>query len=273
MKKLQFDLTERQKNELNYHLKHAKDNADILDKPFSWDVLNNPARRWWNAYWQMYAFLAKNNLKGKRVLVVGCGFGDDALRIAKLNADVYAFDLSPESLSIAKSLANREGLTITFNEMPAESLTYSDNFFDLIVARDILHHVDIPKSITELRRVAKPGAIFIANEVYSHTFTDRIRYSVLVEKVLYPRMQRLVYGGSKPYITEDERKLNEHDIQEIMKQLTDIELKKYFNFLVMRILPDRFEVLSKIDRMLLVILKPIAQFFGGRILFAGHFIK
>jgi 2-polyprenyl-3-methyl-5-hydroxy-6-metoxy-1,4-benzoquinol methylase len=32
--------------------------------------------------------LKKCDLRGKDVLVVGCGFGDDALRIAKLGANV-----------------------------------------------------------------------------------------------------------------------------------------------------------------------------------------
>jgi 2-polyprenyl-3-methyl-5-hydroxy-6-metoxy-1,4-benzoquinol methylase len=118
------DLTERQRNELNYHREHARENEAILNSPFPWDVLDRPSRRWWNAYWQMYTYLTRLDLKDKRVLVIGCGFGDDALRLAKLGAEVYAFDLSPESLSIAKSLANREGLTITFEEMPAESRWY-----------------------------------------------------------------------------------------------------------------------------------------------------
>ena len=59
----------RQKNELEYHRKHAIDNAAILEQSFSWDVLDHPFRRWWNAYWQMYAYLKELNLKNKRVFV------------------------------------------------------------------------------------------------------------------------------------------------------------------------------------------------------------
>ena len=107
-----MELTERQKNELEYHREYAHENTAILNKPFSWAVLDNPSRRWWNAYWQMHTHLSGLNLKGKRVLVAGCGFGDDALRLAKLGADVYAFDLSPDSLSIAKVIGDiREGLS------------------------------------------------------------------------------------------------------------------------------------------------------------------
>ncbi len=233
-----MELTERQKNELEYHRAHALENAAMLKRPFSWDVLDRPSRRWWNAYWQMYTYLSDLNLKGNRVLVVGCGFGDDALRLAKLGANVYAFDLSPDSLSIAKALADREGLDIAFEEMPAEALNYESDFFDFVIARDILHHVDIPRAMSEILRVSRPGALFTLNEIYSHTVTHRIRHSVLVEKLLYPRMQQSIYGAGKPYITEDERKLTELDIQAITRSLRSLEFKAYYNFLVTRIVTD-----------------------------------
>ncbi len=270
LKESEQNLNFRQKNELEYHRKHALDNKAILDKPFSWDVLEQSSRRWWNAYWQMYAYLKELNLTNKRVLIVGCGFGDDALRLAKLGADVYAFDLSPDSLSIAKALAEREGLKISFEEMPAESLKYENKFFDFVIARDILHHVDIPRAMSEICRVSKPNALFIVNEIYSHSFMDRIRHSALVEKILYPRMQRFIYGVEKPYITEDERKLTEVDIQAITTALQPLEFKKHFNFFVTRIVPGRYETLSKIDRILLIMLKPLAHLLAGRVVFAGH---
>jgi ubiquinone/menaquinone biosynthesis C-methylase UbiE len=221
----------------------------------------------------MYEYLVNCDLKDKKVLVVGCGFGDDALRLAKLGAKVSAFDLSPDSLNIAKALASREGLDIAFEEMPAEKLQYEDNTFDYIVSRDILHHVDIPITMREIVRVAKPGAMFLVNEIYSHSITDKIRHSTLVEKIIYPRMQRTIYGDGKPYITEDERKLSEFDLENIMRPLEPRLFTKYFNFLVTRVIPDRFETLAKVDRVLLRILHPIAHLLAGRVLFTARIAK
>ncbi|MDQ2987529.1 MAG: class I SAM-dependent methyltransferase [Pseudomonadota bacterium] len=266
-------LTERQQREFDYHREHANKNRQVLDTPFSWNVLHDPHVRWWNAYWSMYACLIKCDVQGKRVLVVGCGFGEDALRLAKLGACVSAFDLSPESLRIAKALAEREGLQIAFDEMPSEKLLYEDSSFDLILARDILHHVDIPLTMREITRVAKPNAVFVMNEIYSHSITNKIRNSRLVENVIYPRMRRLIYGSDKPYITEDERKLSELDIKEILLPLHSINSKKYFNFLVTRIFPDRFILLNKADRMLLCVLKPLGRFLAGRVLFTARIAK
>ena len=252
------ELTDRQQRELDYHREHAKLHQSVLSTPFSWAVLQHPDKRWWNAYWGMYEYLVGCDLKGKEVLVVGCGFGDDALRLAKLGAKVSAFDLSPDSLLIAKALAKREGLAITFEEMPAEKMSYQDNCFDLILARDILHHVDIPSTMREIVRVAKPDAIFLVNEIYSHSITDKIRRSALVEKFIYPKMRRLIYGPGTPYITEDERKLSELDLRQIMMPLRPRLFTKYFNFLVTRILPDRFDAVAKLDRLILRMLHPIA---------------
>ena len=223
------ELTDRQQRELDYHREHAKLHQDTLAASFSWDVLERPARRWWNAYWAMFEYLLTCELKDKNVLVVGCGFGDDALRLAKIGATVSAFDLSPDSLRIAKALASREGLDIRFDEMPAEAMTYADNTFDYIISRDILHHVDIPGTMKEIVRVAKPDALFVVNEIYSHSVTDKIRHSGLVTKFLYPKMQNVIYGTGKPYITEDERKLNEDDLKQIMKPLQARIFLKYFN--------------------------------------------
>jgi len=221
----------------------------------------------------MYAYLLTCNIKGKNVLVVGCGFGDDALRISKLGANVSAFDLSPDSLQIAKELAAREGLNIDFQEMPAEKTQYPDSSFDVIMARDILHHVDIPATMKEIVRVAKPNAIFIVNEIYSHSFTEKIRRSMLIERVIYPRMRKFIYGPGKPYITKDERKLTELDLQLISEPLQAPEFFRHFNFIVTRLLPDRFDFLGKLDQLLLRALRPMGLLLAGRILFSAHVKK
>lgn len=264
-----INLTARQKNEIQYHQDHAKQHLDILNKPFSFDIIYNPQRRWWIAYWEMYSFLLEQNLKGKKVLVVGCGFGQDALRLAKMGAEVEAFDLSPDSLAIARALAEKEGLSIGFREMPAEKLGYDSKYFDCVLARDILHHVDIPQTMQEIVRVSKNNALFVFDEIYSHSLTDRIRKSALVERKLYPLMQDYIYKGQKPYITQDERKLTETDITAITASLDSLLFKKYYNFLVTRLVPDKFEVLNKIDRASLIALGPAASLLAGRILGAG----
>lgn len=45
-----MDLTERRRRELEYHRQHAEAHADILARPFEWEVLQRPGERWWNVY-------------------------------------------------------------------------------------------------------------------------------------------------------------------------------------------------------------------------------
>lgn len=264
-------LTDRQRRELEYHRDHAQQYAYMLEQEFSYDVVQQTkaTRRWWNAYWEMYWFLSQQNLQSKTVLVVGCGFGEDALRMARLGANVYAFDLSPESLQIAQQLAAREQLTIHFSEQPAETLNYDSDFFDLVLARDILHHVDIPEAMSEIKRVCNSGALFVYDEVYSHSVTDKIRHSRFVEQTLYPLMQNFVYDNKNPYITEDERKLSERDCDQINQIFDNIVLRKYFYFIVNRVLPEKYDLLNQMDRMTLTLAGFIGRWIAGRVLVAG----
>lgn len=261
-----MDRTERQEREIDYHREHAKTNAALLQQYMSYDVLFG--RRWWNAYWEMFYAIRKNGVQGKRVLVVGCGFGDDAVRIARLGADVDAFDLSPDLLNIARQIGRREVARVRFHELPAEALTFDDATFDVVVARDILHHCDVPKTLAEMRRVSKPGALWVVNEIYSHSITEVVRRSWLVENMLYGAMRRFIYGSDKPYITEDERKLNESEISAVLENLS--ATTRYFNFLVTRVIPDKWSAMAKVDRALLMALKPFARYLAGRALIVGR---
>ena len=217
----------------------------------------------------MYTYLLSKKLKGKNVLVVGCGFGEDALKLSKAGANVKAFDLSPESLLIARKLADREKLEIEFQQMPAEQLNFANDYFDIVVARDILHHVEISEAMSEILRTSKPGGIFCFNEVYSHSITYKIRNSKIVDKWLYPKMINFIYENKKPYITEDERKLTEKDISQLLLSMLEPEIYKYFSFLVTRIFPKKYLILKKMDRLMLILLSPISHILGGRVLVCG----
>ena len=266
-----IELTERQQREVEYHKGHARLVREAGGK-ITYDVLYAKKRRWWNAYWDVFTYVLGLDLRGKNVLVVGCGAGEDAVRLSKLGANVYAFDLSEDMLAIARELADEQNVSVTFEKMPAEKLRYGNDSFDLIFARDIFHHVDIPAALAEIRRVARPGSGIVVNEIYSHSITDSIRHSAFVEKVLYPKMQAGVYGGQKPYITEDERKLSEHDLALITGAMTHVR-KKFFNFIVTRLISDNRRAANIADRILLSALGPAASFCGGRVVVIGIIAK
>ena len=266
-------LTDRQRRELDYHRDHARQYRAVLDRPFSYDLLRASPRKWWNAHWDMYTMLLPMNLRESRCLVVGCGYGSDALYLARLGAEVHAFDLCPDSLETASCLARREGLDVSFREMPAERLAYDDDTFDVLLARDILHHVDIPATTAEMRRVSRHGARWFIYEIYSHAVTELVRRSWLVEEVIYPSMRSLIYGSGTPYITEDERKMSERDIAMVKAAMDVVEREKYFDFLVSRVLPRGYAALAMFDRLCLAALQPVAHYLGGRVVLVGRVSK
>lgn len=110
-------------------------------------------------YGQMRAALG--DLTDKRVLEYGCGEGWITSDLARMGANVCAFDISQQAIETAKqhlvslNLMERCRLAV----MPAERLTFDDNYFDVAVGFAIIHHLELPKALAELHRVLKPGGV------------------------------------------------------------------------------------------------------------------
>lgn len=264
------NLDDRQQRERDYHVEFAKTHAHKAATPVVLDVIEPGPRRPWNAYWTVYDVLLAEKLAGKRVLVPGCGFGEDAIRLAKLGAEVYAFDISPELLEIASSRARSMQVNnIDFRCLPAENTNYDDGFFNIVYFNDILHHVDVKRTMKECQRVLEKGGRIIANELYTHSFMQNIRDSKFVSKILYDRMVKFIYGSSKPYITDDERKINEDELKEIEMATDHVYFRRYFLFMGGRILPANWLLVSKLDRFLLALAGPLGRVMAGRVVIAG----
>jgi ubiquinone/menaquinone biosynthesis C-methylase UbiE len=262
-------LTDRQQRERDYHRQFAERAAKHFHAPPALDILADPSRRWWLSNWKAYEFLLRTDLHGKRVFVPGCGFGGDAIRLATLGAEVYASDISPEQIELARQRAERAGVhNINFGTLPAEDTGYSDAFFDLALFVGVFHHIDIPSALRELRRIMKPGAALIAREVYSHSATQRLRENRLIDRVLYPAMSRFIYG-SMNYITEDERKLNQHDLDLIRDAVTEFRVE-YFDMAAGRLFPSAMTALCRADRAALKTFGAAGRVLAGRVVIAAR---
>jgi len=244
--------------------------ADLLSMPVSYDVIASLARRWWNQQWEMFAFLRRQNLRGKFVLIAGCGVGEDAFRLAGMGARVFAFDDNPESIAVARRLAARERLKVAFSVMPAERLDYPDAFFDCVIARDTLHRADIPQALAEIFRVSRPNAVLVVNDVYSCSFVDRIRRRYVIDRPRSSRLPDRPCPAPDAGLTANPRTLTPHDVRTIVAQFGRLELKTYFGAVVGRVVPDTSLLATKLDRVALLALGPLASAFGSRVLLAGR---
>jgi SAM-dependent methyltransferase len=190
-----------------------------------------------------------------------------------LSAKVSAFDISPELVEIARRRAARmDQCEIDFRIMAAEKLDYPDEYFDMVVFVDILHHVDISATMREVQRVLKPSGVVIGDELYTHSALQRVRDSKLVAKGAYPLMRRWIYGTNTPYITEDEHKIDEREFQIVRDSLVDWDAD-YFGVFEGRLFPNHIAWAARIDRSIMRALRPIASVLGSRVVFRGKIRK
>jgi ubiquinone/menaquinone biosynthesis C-methylase UbiE len=103
------------------------------------------------------------DLRGKRVLEIGCGVGRVAVLLAKSGARVTAFDLSPHSVEVARESSTTNGTAIDFAVSSGEYLPFADESFDVIFGKSILHHLVVNIGKRDLYRVLKQNgkAVFV----------------------------------------------------------------------------------------------------------------
>ncbi|MBY0501276.1 MAG: bifunctional 2-polyprenyl-6-hydroxyphenol methylase/3-demethylubiquinol 3-O-methyltransferase UbiG [Alphaproteobacteria bacterium] len=82
--------------------------------------------------------------KDLRILDVGCGGGLLCEPLARLGADVTGIDPVFENIVVAKEHAHEMGLSITYFPCAIEDLTEDIPLFDVIIASEIIEHVDEP---------------------------------------------------------------------------------------------------------------------------------
>ncbi|MBU1235865.1 MAG: bifunctional 2-polyprenyl-6-hydroxyphenol methylase/3-demethylubiquinol 3-O-methyltransferase UbiG [Gammaproteobacteria bacterium] len=99
------------------------------------------------------------NLKGKKVVDVGCGGGLLSEGMASLGADVTGIDLGEKALGVAKLHLLESGLKVDYRHISAEDMAKSEPAaFDVVTCLEMLEHVPDPASIVRAcAQMAKPG--------------------------------------------------------------------------------------------------------------------
>ena len=159
--------------------------------------------QYWNKYQstieKMFAPLtrelvtAANIQSGQTILDIGGGSGEPSLTLSTIvgsSGHVTYTDPAAGMVQTARNEAERRGLSnITFNQSPAESLTFPDNTFDVVLGRlSAMFFVDPHLSLREILRVTKTGGriVFLvwgAREVnpFFSVISDVLNHFVLAE--------------------------------------------------------------------------------------------
>jgi 2-polyprenyl-6-hydroxyphenyl methylase/3-demethylubiquinone-9 3-methyltransferase len=99
-----------------------------------------------------------------KTLEVGCGDGFFSGQLAKLGCEVTGIDLSPAGIEIARK--SYPGASFAVHNI-TEPLPFGESTLDLVWCSEVLEHLFSPLGVvTEIRRVLKPGGVFLCTVPY-----------------------------------------------------------------------------------------------------------
>ena len=133
----------------------------------------------WSGYYEyglsaapiQYALSRLGDLGGKTVLDYGSGNGEHTANLAQPGAKVLAFDISRALAQATKArlvASASPGSSFACQTMVAEQLGYASQSIDRILAVSILHHLDLPAALSEVKRVLKPDGRAVFVEPLAH---------------------------------------------------------------------------------------------------------
>ena len=199
--------------------------AELTLRPDDWEKFDR-IRIPLNSYHA--AVLTLGDLRGKRVLDLGCGDGWFSIILAKRGAQVVAFDVAVEAARTARdrSLANQVADRAAYAVASAYALPFADRSFDLVSGMAILHHVsDKARVAAELRRILRPGGRAVFMEP-------------LGDSLLFERVRRFVPVPSEA----------EDDPDQWATQFKHAELRFFRNDFTVRW--QDFHLVSRLDRVI-----------------------
>jgi ubiquinone/menaquinone biosynthesis C-methylase UbiE len=149
----------------------------MVDVRKSWDKIAEPYRRRYEISTNIvhYGPLCPGedrlhllgNMKGKSIIDLGCGGGQNAIAMAKMGAEVTAVDFSPEQIRLAENLAFNHNIAIDFITSQISDLSFlPDSGYDLAISACAIAFVeDTESAFAEVFRILKPGGKFILSDM------------------------------------------------------------------------------------------------------------
>jgi len=169
------------------------------------------------------------DVRGKRLLDLGCGAGENSVYFARRGARCVASDYSPGMVEVALQLAAANNVQIEGQTMNAMALDSPDNSFDFVYASNLLHHLPEPQTaIREMYRVLKPGG--------KACFWDPLRHNPIIN--VYRRIATKVR-------TEDETPLDINIVNFVKSQFSRTTYDTFWLFTLWIFL--RFYLIEKVD--------------------------
>ena len=152
------------------------------------DASTELLRRYDENYLRFYPYLAHHipwtELRGKRVLEIGLGYGTVSQKLAESGALFTGLDIAAHPVAMVNHRLRQNGLPGEAIQGNILSPPFAEGAFDAIVAIGCLHHTgDIGGGITSCRRLLARGGRLIGMVYYAYSYrqlwnepTRTIRY-------------------------------------------------------------------------------------------------
>lgn len=162
-----------------------------------------------------YAYYLLGNVKGKTVVDLGCGSGENSVLLASRGAKVLAIDISESLIELAKQRLQVNGIKeqVDFYCASAYELPFDDESIDVVFGIAILHHLELAPIAKEVKRVLRKGGRGI--------FQEPVRNSRMI------KFLRNLIPYQAPDISPCERPLTDRELVEFSDGFSYYHLKAF----------------------------------------------
>lgn len=155
-------LSERDRAEIERSAEEARGIVLRETRRAQIDRYLNPPRD--TPYGLEYAFYLLGEVRGKTVLDLGCGTGENIVPLAERGAKMIGIDLSPDLIALAKQRLQRSGQQATLRVGSAYDTGLDSGSVDVIFCIALIHHLEIARVRDEMLRILAKGGVVILKE-------------------------------------------------------------------------------------------------------------
>ena len=161
------------------------------------------------------------DVKGKKVLDLGCGGGNNSIALAKQGASVTGVDISEGQIIHARKNAEREGIEVNFIVSSMEDFAVDKSEYDVVISMAALGYIEnVEPVFQKISYTLKDRGIFVCSP-------PNALYSCIVARYLFDdpaENHSYFYTGPQKWKWEDE---DEFEFYSYCRPISD-----YLNILI-----------------------------------------